>query len=369
MSAPQGCQGEHGTIPTHPSRTELTGRQVSFLLALVRETRLRLRQVTRENVFSFLDEERRPWQENYLAMYSTQWRGYTFDPALMTVPLDDHLVHRGDGVFDTFRCVRGRIYQLEQHLGRLQKSAEAISLPLPEEYAGVREIVEELVVRGGEKDCVIRITLSRGPGSFSTNPFDCPATQMYVIVIRYKAVPDSYVREGTRIVTSRVPTKRSFFARIKSCNYLPNVLMKMEAVQGGCSYAVALDEEGFLAEGSTENVGLVSEEGILEFPGFERTLAGTTVTRVFDLAQALVKAGRIAGVRFNRILPEEAHRAREVMLLGTSINVLPVVQFDQRPVGDGRPGPISSELSELLWKDMTENGEMLTELDWGDAGA
>lgn len=327
-----------------------------------------MRQVTRKNVFSFLDEERRPWQENYLVMYSSQWRGCTTDPALMAVPLDDHLVHRGDGVFDTFRCVRGRIYQLEQHLVRLERSAEAIALPLPVEYGEIRDLVKELVVRGGEEDCVVRITLSRGPGSFSTNPFDCPATQMYVIVIRYKGVPESYLREGTCIVTSKVPTKRSYFARIKSCNYLPNVLMKMEAVQSGCPYAVALDEEGFLAEGSTENVGLVSEDGILEFPGFERTLAGTTVTRVFDLAEALVKAGRIAGVRFNRIRPEEAYRAREVMLLGTSINVLPVVQFDQRPIGDGRPGPISSALSELLWKDMTENREMLTELDWARRG-
>jgi branched-chain amino acid aminotransferase len=331
--------------------------------------RQRLKQVTRQNVFSLLDEQERPWQKSYLVMYSSQWGGYTVDPALMTVPLDDHLVHRGDGVFDTFRCVRGRIYQLEQHLARLERSAGAISLPLPAEYGRVREIVKELVVLGGEKDCVVRITLSRGPGSFSTNPFDCPATQMYVIVLGYKGVPAEVVREGTSVMTSRVPTKRSYFARIKSCNYLPNVLMKMEALQGGYPYAVALDEEGFLAEGSTENVGLVTEDGMLAFPGFERTLAGTTVTRVFDLAETLVGAGRLSGVRFGRIPPEDAYRAREVMLLGTSINVLPVVRFDGKTIGDGRPGPISSALSELLWKDMTENGEMLTELDWENPGA
>jgi branched-chain amino acid aminotransferase len=278
-------------------------------------------------------------------------------------------VHRGDGVFDTFRCVRGRIYQLEQHLARLDRSAEAISLPLPEEYARIREIVKDLVVLGGQKDCVVRITLSRGPGSFSTNPFDCPATQMYVVVLRYKEMAAEVVREGTCIMTSRVPTKRSYFARIKSCNYLQNVLMKMEAVRGGCPYAVALDEEGFLAEGSTENVGLVTEDGMLAFPGFERTLAGTTVTRVFELAQALAKEGSISGVRFDRIPLEAAYRAREVMLFGTSINVLPVVEFDGRTIGDGRPGPISAALCELLWKDMTENRDMLTELDWREKSA
>lgn len=332
---------------------------MSFFLEVVA-----LIEVTRQNIFQCLDEEQRPWLKDYLVMYSSQWGGYTQDPSLMAVPLDDHLVHRGDGVFDTFRCVRGRLYQLEQHLARLERSAEAISLPIPPEYDRVRDIIEEMVIRGGEPDCIVRITLSRGPGSFGTNPFDCPATQMYVIVIRYKGVPDLYLQEGTCVITSRIPTKRSFFARIKSCNYLPNVLMKMEAVQRGCAYAVALDEEGFLAEGSTENVGLVAEDGTLKFPGFERTLAGTTVKRVFDLAQSLVKEGRIAGVRFDRIPPEAVYRAREVMLLGTSINVLPVVRFDENAIGDGRPGPISSALFQLLWKDMTGNPEVLTDLDW-----
>jgi len=323
-----------------------------------------VKRITRDNVFSVVDMEEKPWQKNYLAMYSSQWKGYTTDPALMTVPLDDHLVHRGDGVFDTMRCVRGRIYQLGPHLERLESSAAAIALEMPPEYERVRGIVGALVVLSGEKDCVIRITLSRGPGSFSTNPFDCPSSHMYVIVIRYKGVPEDVLSKGTCIITSRVPPKRPFYARIKSCNYLPNVLMKMEAVKRGCPYAVALDEEGFLTEGSTENVGIVSRDGMLKFPGFERTLAGTTVRRAFDLAQTLVNQRLISGVTFDRIPLEEAYAAREVMLTGTSINVLPVVRFDDRPVGDGRPGRVSSALAGLLREDMTENSDMLTDLDW-----
>lgn len=323
-----------------------------------------LKRVTRENIFDILDLEPKPWHEDYLSMYSSQWRGYVTDPALMTVPLDDHLVHRGDGVFESLRCVRGRIYQLESHLERLERSADAISLSMPLDYDRVRDIVRELVARGGEKDCIVRITLSRGPGSYSTNPFECPASQMYVIVIRYKDVPVSYLREGTCVITSMVPPKHSFFARIKSCNYLPNVLMKMEAVKGGCPYAVGLDEDGFLAEGSTENVGLVSEDGILKFPGFERTLAGTTVKRAVDLAESLVEEGLLSGVRFDRIPPEEAYRAREVMLMGTSIDVVPVVRFDGKPIGSGRPGPVSRELRSLLVKDMMQNTDMLTEVEW-----
>lgn len=321
-------------------------------------------QITRENIFPTLDKEPRPWQEDYIAMYSSQWRGYTLDPALMTVPVDDHLVHRGDGVFETMRCVRGRLYQMAPHLERLEKSAKAISLVMPKEYDRLREIIGRLVVLGGVEDCVIRVVLSRGPGSFGINPFDCPESQTYIVVLKYKAVPEGILREGTCVMTSRIPTKRSFFARIKSCNYLPNVLMKMEAVQGGCPYAVALDENGFLTEGSTENIGLLSKEGVLKFPGLERTLAGTTVKRVWEMAEGLISEGRIKDVRFDRIPLEEAYDAREVMLLGTSINVLPVVRFDGKTIGDGRPGPVSSELCRLLLKDMTENPAMLTDLNW-----
>jgi branched-subunit amino acid aminotransferase/4-amino-4-deoxychorismate lyase len=326
-----------------------------------------LTRVTRENIFNILGREPGPWQEDYLIMYSSQWRGFTKDPALMTVPLDDHLVHRGDGVFDTLRCVGGRIYQMKPHLRRLERSAEAISLSLPSDYEHVRDIVGELVVRGGEKDCIVRITLSRGPGSYTVNPFDCPASRMYVIVIRYKDVPASYLSEGTSALTSRVPAKDSFFARVKSCNYLPNVLMKMEAVLGGCQYAVGLDREGFLAEGATENVGVVSEDGVLRFPGFERTLAGTTAGRVFELARSLVEEGLLTGVGFDRIAPEEVSTAREMMLMGTSINVIPVTRFNGRPVGAGTPGPVAAQLRDLLHEDMAENKELLTELNWDAA--
>jgi branched-chain amino acid aminotransferase len=321
-------------------------------------------QVTRGNVFDRVDQVPKPWQANYLAMYSSQWKGYTVDPALMTVPVDDHLVHRGDGVFDTMRCVGGRLYQMEAHLERLEKSASAISLPFPPAYDRVREIIGALVVRGGQRNCVIRIVLSRGPGSFSTNPFDCPESQLYVTVLRYKAVPDEVIKNGTCVITSSIPTKRSFFARIKSCNYLPNVLMKMEALKAGCPYAVALDTEGYLTEGSTENVGILSEDGVLKFPGFERTLAGTTVQRVWALAETRMGKEHVSDVRFDRIRPEEACKAREVMLMGTSINVVPVVRFDGNPVGTGLPGPVGLELCRLLQQDMQENRELLTELEW-----
>ena len=305
-----------------------------------------------------------PWREDYLAMFSSQWHGVTTDPDLMVIPIDDHLVHRGDGVFDVMRCVGGRIYQMEAHLDRLDRSARAISLKMPSDYEAIRELIGNLVAIGGARDCLIKVILSRGPGGFGISPFECPHSHMYINVIRFRDLPDEYYKNGIPLVTSSIPIKKSFFANIKSCNYLPNVLMKMEAIEAGCNYSVGLDEDGFLAEGSTENVGVLTADSLLKFPGFERTLSGITVNRVFQLAGQLVKEDVIRGVEFARISLEEAYQAQEIFLTGTSLGLLPVVTYDGRSIGRGKPGRIYAKLSDLLWKDMTENRDVLTELDW-----
>ena len=325
---------------------------------------MKIRSITKENFLSVLGDQDRPWQQDYLAMYSSQWRGATSDPELMLIPIDDHLVHRGDGVFDVMRCVQGKIYQMEAHLRRLDSSAKAISLDFPPEYEDIREIIKNLVLIGAEKDCLIRVILSRGPGSFSTNPYDCPSSQIYVNIIRFRGIHERYYEEGIPLITSDIPVKKTFFANIKSCNYLPNVLMKKEAVAAGCPYSVALDEHGFLAEGSTENVGVLTIDGILKFPEFERILSGITVNRVFQLANELLEEGMIRGVEFARISPDEAYQAEEMFLTGTSLGILPVVSYDGKRIGKGAPGRVYTKLSSLLWGDMTQNRGLLTELDW-----
>jgi len=325
---------------------------------------MKLKFITKENFFQNLGPPERKWQKEYLAMYSSQWNGITTDPDLMMIPVDDHLVHRGDGGFDVMRCVNGRIYQMEEHLKRLESSARAISLVFPPDYEQIRDIIKGLVLAGGEKECVIRIVLSRGPGSFSANPYETISTQVYVNVIRFRKLPDDRYQKGVSLITSKTPIKKSFFANIKSCNYLPNVLMKKEAIDAGALFSVALDEDGFLAEGSTENVGIVGADRILKFPGFERTLSGLTAKRVFDMAGQLVREKIIDDVKFARISREDAYQASEMFLTGTSLNILPVVAYDGRPIGTGKPGPGYLSLASLLWEDMTRNEELLTEIDW-----
>ena len=311
---------------------------------------MQIKLVTKENLFSNL--KKRPWLKNYLAMYSTLFQGFTKDPELMLIPVDDHVAHRGDGVFEVMRCVNGRVYKLDEHLLRLERSAEKITLSLPSEYNHIREIIQELIQLGGEKDCVIRILISRGPGSFSVNPYDCPESYMYVNSIRYSRPPERYYKDGVSLITSCIPIKKTFFAQIKSCNYLPNVLMKMEAIQSGADFSVSLDEEGFIAEGATENIAILGKDNVLRFPRFKRTLAGITAQQVFRFSEELAKEGKLKGVQFDDIPKEDAYGAKEILLTGTSVEVVPVVRYDGNIIGDGRPGNLFKRLIKMLHDDM-----------------
>lgn len=316
--------------------------------------------LTSADLAARLEDLRRPWHENYLAMYSSQWGGLVTDPVLMCLPADDHLVHRADGVFDVSKCVDGQAYCLKAHLDRLQRSAGAIGLALPPEYDHVLDIIKAAVRAGGVKDVIIRIMVSRGPGGFSTNPHECPASQLYVLIYRLKTPPKRAYEEGVTIISAPVPVKTAFFANIKSCDYLSNVLVKKAAVEAGADFAVTWDENGFLAEGSTENIILVSPGAELLIPEFERTLRGITVTRVTELAQGLAGEGLLRKVRAARIDRGLAQRCPEVILCGTSLDVLPVSQWDGRKVGGGRAGPVAKRLRELMLSDMAHNRELLT---------
>ncbi|MBW2092349.1 MAG: aminotransferase class IV [Deltaproteobacteria bacterium] len=306
------------------------------------------------------DEFRRPYQENYLAMYSSLWPGIVTDPLLMTVPVDDHLVHRADGVFDVARCVDGKVYCLKEHLDRLEKSAAGIDLNLPEDYERIWEIIRTAVRAGGEKNVLVRIMVSRGPGGFSAKPYEPPASQLYVVVHKPKPLPPEFYDEGVAIISTDIPVKPSFFAQIKSCDYLANVMIKKKAKDAGVEYAVTWDEHGFLAEGSTENILLVSPEKELLAPRFDRILKGITLTRIMELAQSLVEEGLLSRVANKDIDRASAEAAVEVMLCGTSIDVVPVRLWDDRVIGSGSPGPVARRLLELLRRDQQSNLDVLT---------
>lgn len=303
---------------------------------------------------------KQPHQKNYLAMYSSWYGGIITEPALMMVPIDDHLVHRGDGVFEAFKCVGGNIYGLERHLDRLESSARGSFLVPPLNREELVEAILATVRAANASDCFIRIFLSRGPGGFSTNPYECPKSQLYIMVCTLQLPPEEKYDLGVTLISSKIPIKKAYFANIKSCNYLPNVLMKKEAVDAGVDYTISLDEQGFLGEGATENIGIVTRGGELLVPRFGNILRGITVGRIMELARALVDSGNLTRVGEADITPEQAFEAAEILMFGTSFDVLPVVDYDGRKIGEGRPGPFFKKFLALIREDIRSCPQMLT---------
>ncbi len=309
---------------------------------------------------AWLERARAPHQASYYAMFSSQYGGIVTDPLLMQVPVDDHLVHRGDGVFETIKCLHSQIYLLREHLTRLQASARAIGLGCPWPQAELVDLTRQTVRAGRHPDCLIRVLLSRGPGSLGVNPYDCPRPGLYILAHELKPSFMTLHPGGARAAASRIPVKPSFFATIKACNYLPNALMKKEAVDRGVDFTLAFDEQDRLAEGATENAGILTPENDLKVPTPERILAGTTMNRVLELARPLVDSGQLRSAGPGAITRAELNRAREIFIFGTTPDVTSVVEFEGRPVGDGRPGPVAKVLGALLERDLHEPSPRLT---------
>jgi branched-chain amino acid aminotransferase len=308
-----------------------------------------LRHLGLEDWDSLAEDFVKPYHQDYLAMYSSVLGGVVTHPFLMTVPLDDHIVHRGDGIFEAFKCVNGNIYNLQGHLERLASSARAVYLELPATPEQITDLVVGTIRIAGARDCLIRLFVSRGPGGFTTNPYECPASQLYIVICRPSVYPEEQYKQGVALKSSNIPIKKSYFANIKSCNYLPNVLMKKEAVDAGVQYTISTDENGFLGEGSTENIGFVTQDLVLKFPRFARILKGTTVTRAAELAQSLVEEGK-----------NEVYTAAEILLFGTTFDILAATVFDGHHIGTGSPGRVYQLLHELLEQDINSNSALHT---------
>lgn len=303
-----------------------------------------------------------PKSANYYAMYSSVLGGIVTDPALMVVPLDDHMVHRGHAVFDTAILANGMLYQLDQHLERFLRSAEMARIPLPFPLAQLRQIVIDTAAASGRRDASVRYWLSAGPGGFGLAPGECIASSFYVIVFVAEFYPDSLYSRGLKVVTSTVPIKPPFFARVKSTNYLPNVLVVLEAKDRGADNGVFVDERGRVAESSNMNVAFVTRDRIFRHPPFDAILSGITVQRLLTLARRLVASGDLKDVRVGEISLDEGHAAAEMMLVGSSVKVAPVVEWDGKPIGDGKPGPIARKLLELWREDVRTASDQLVAL-------
>ncbi|MDD2240270.1 MAG: aminotransferase class IV [Kiritimatiellae bacterium] len=309
---------------------------------------------------AFCRAHRPAYQADYYAMYSSWWDAITTEPNLMVVPVDDHMVHRGDGLFETFKCVDGAVYNLDAHVARLENGANAIALKMRWSREDIRRILGEVLKAAGRRDALIRIFVSRGPGGHSTNPYECPEPLLMVLAIRLPPPFMATNPQGATVGVSGGPSGGGAFSQVKSVNYLSNVLMKKQAVDAGVDFILGFDQEGYMTELQTENFGVVTAEGILKVPRPDHILMGTTMLRVMRLArEQLVPAGLLAGVEEANVPLAELEQAAEMLVFGTSPHVTAVREFAGRTVGDGKPGPVWRELSRLFEDDL-KNPAMLT---------
>jgi 4-amino-4-deoxychorismate lyase len=319
----------------------------------------RLRILSADAVVAQLTALRGRQPVTYSAFYSSQLDGIVTDPALMVIPFDDHMVHRGHGIFDTAGLVAGRIYDLEAHLDRFLLSAERSRLRLPGSRAEMRDIILRTTAASGRRDGAIRYWLSSGPGSLELSPAAGAEPGFFVMVFAGLSYPERWYTQGLRVMTTSYPIKPPLYAVTKSTNYLPNVLMQMEAKEAGYDNGVFIDEHGYVGESSNMNVAFVTEDGALKHPKFDGILTGCTSLRVLELARQLLGQGLLTDVRVADIPVKEARGSREMLLLGSSVLVAPVVQWDDQPIGDGRPGPIVSALRRLLDEDMRTGDRLI----------
>ncbi len=321
-----------------------------------------MRHISDAGYVAALQAGRKTYHDSYYAMYSSLLGGMLTDPVLMQIPVDDHLVHRGDGVFDTFKCVAGGIYNLDAHLHRLERSAAAIGIRWPGGLEEVYALSVETVRAGGHRNCSGRAMLARGPGGFGVSPYEPPEPALYIIAYRLGAPFMDAHPAGARVRRSRVPAKPSQFAEIKNCNYLPNVLMKREAVDWGVDYVVGYDLDDHLTEGATENAGIVTRSGELVFPRLENILAGTSMLRVMELAQSCIGSGVLKAVLMRDISEQDVFDAAEMLIVGTTINVVSVYEYEGCIIGSGTPGPVGQALNEMLERDIVGNAALRTDV-------
>lgn len=310
--------------------------------------------LTLTEVANRLHDYTHPRCKPYTAMYSSVVGGITLDPAAMVVPLDDHIVHRGHGVFDTATVFNGFLYELDAHVDRLLRSAAQARIPLPFPRAVLRNILVQTAAASGTREGTLRYWLSVGPGDFNLSPAHCNST-FYAVMIAEERKSREIVG-GVKVITSSVPIKRPYFATMKTTNYLPNALAKMDGEDKGAYQAIWLDDEGFIAEGANMNVAFVSK-GTLMVPSFDNILSGCTAKRMLVLVEQLVanssyNGGALLNVKVGRITVEEARKADEMMLVVSSHLILPVTEWDGQAVGNGEVGPVVKQLLSLMEDDL-----------------
>jgi branched-chain amino acid aminotransferase len=267
--------------------------------------------------------------------------GQLYDKQDAKISVYDHGLLYGDGVFEGLRVYGGKVFRLQDHLVRLWHSAKAIWLEIPMSMQDLADAVKETVQANGLVEGYVRLVVTRGAGTLGLDPDLTSHPQVIIIADKISLYPQEYYEKGLEIIT--VSTIRNHPAalspRIKSLNYLNNILAKIEGKQAGCVEALMLNQRGEVAECTGDNIFLVTNGQLLTPPIDAGILEGITRAVVIELA---VEAGIV--VREIPLTKHDVYIADECFLTGSAAEVVPVVKVDSRRIGDGRPGPVTQQL-------------------------
>jgi len=267
--------------------------------------------------------------------------GRLVDEADAKVSVFDHGLLYGDGVFEGIRLYGGNVFRLDEHLERFEYSAKAILLDMPLTRKGWSDAICETCRANGLRDGYIRAVVTRGVGDLGLAPWLCSKPSYFVIASKISLYPDEHYEKGLAIVT--VPTRRigpaAIPATIKSLNYLNNILGKIEAKQAGALEGIMLNEQGFVAEATADNVFIVHKGEMLTPASSHGALKGVTRSAIVDIAKDLGIPLREANLtRYDLWCSDE------FFLTGSGAEVIPVVKLDGRTIGSGAPGPVTKRV-------------------------
>ncbi|WP_342500308.1 branched-chain-amino-acid transaminase [Bacillus sp. FSL K6-4563] len=272
----------------------------------------------------------------------------------------DHGFLYGDGVFEGIRVYNGNIFRMKEHLDRLYDSARSIMLNIPYSLEELTEKMIHTVERNGLKDAYIRLVVSRGAGDLGLDPNNCGRANTVIIVEPLAIFPKHLYETGIDIVT--VPTRRNrpdvLSPKVKSLNYLNNILVRIEAHMAGVSEALMLNDQGYVAEGSADNVFIYKKGKLYTPPGYIGALEGITRNAIMEIAEDL--GYEVKEEPFTR---HDVYTAEEVFLTGTAAEVIAVVKVDGRTIGEGKPGVHTNKLLEQFRKRVVEEGEKVVFTD------
>ncbi|MFA6079143.1 MAG: branched-chain-amino-acid transaminase [Candidatus Omnitrophota bacterium] len=278
------------------------------------------------------------------------FNGEFVDKNRACVSVFDHGLLYGDGVFEGIRSYEGLVFRLKEHIDRLYKSADAIELSIGMTKIEMIDAVVRTLKANELKDAYIRLVVTRGVGDLGLDPRKCKKPTVFIITDKIALYPKEFYQKGLEIVTAttRRNLPQALDPRIKSLNYLNNILGKLDAIKSGTEEAIMLTHDGHVAECTGDNIFIITNCELITPPADVGALEGITRDAVMDVAK------NIDMPVFEKMLKmDDVYAADEVFLTGTAAEIVPVVKIDGRSIGNGKPGKMTLKLRDKF-KELTK---------------